>query len=496
LKKLGTDPVINGVITVMAYDSLNRVTNVGSVNAQFVPLSSFNYRRGPAGHKLSVAELSGRSIQYGYDATYRLTGETISAPVSQPAGFIGYLLDDVGNRLNRNSTVPGVATTTQTFDPNDRLTSDAYDANGNTTSSSGNTDAYDFEDRLISRNNGAVQIVYDGDGNRVRETVNGVTTLYLVDDRNPTGYAQVLDELPSTGGPAAVAHVYVYGLDLISQDQIVGQSWQVTFYGYDGHGNTRFLISGQGVVTDTYDYDAFGSVIAFTGTTPNRYLYAGEQFDHELGLYYLRARFTDAGKGRFHSADSFEGYPMDPGSLHRYLYVANNPVNLWDPSGHDYNLQTKMGTVGVAGNLGRIVLRYTTRAGKKVAKVIACGSGTVVFRYAQQEQLEFWANEGHHGKPQVLGGPGQDLIHLDKTLHKSFHKAINAFLQMGGLLPENAGEKEWAKLLANPATKRAAYLANLRAARLMDRVCKLKGPTSLARYTQQMWRQHGGIPPK
>jgi YD repeat-containing protein len=31
-----------------------------------------------------------------------------------------------------------------------------------------------------------VQIVYDGDGNRVAKTVNGVTTYFLVDDLNPT----------------------------------------------------------------------------------------------------------------------------------------------------------------------------------------------------------------------------------------------------------------------------------------------------------------------
>jgi hypothetical protein len=43
-------------------------------------------------------------------------------------------------------------------------------------------------------------IVYDGEGNRVRKTVAGVTTLFLVDDQNPTGYAQAVEELTSTGG--------------------------------------------------------------------------------------------------------------------------------------------------------------------------------------------------------------------------------------------------------------------------------------------------------
>lgn len=40
-----------------------------------------------------------------------------------------------------------------------------------------------------------VAVVYDGDGNRVSETIAGVTTQYLVDTQNPTGYAQVVDEI-------------------------------------------------------------------------------------------------------------------------------------------------------------------------------------------------------------------------------------------------------------------------------------------------------------
>jgi len=36
-------------------------------------------------------------------------------------------------------------------------------------------------------------------------------------------------------------------------------------------------------VTDTYDYDAFGNKINSTGTTPNEFLYRGEQFDADLG---------------------------------------------------------------------------------------------------------------------------------------------------------------------------------------------------------------------
>lgn len=87
------------------------------------------------------------------------------------------------------------------------------------------------------------------------------------------------------------------------------------------------------MVTDTYTYDAFGILIHRTGTTPNDYLYAGEQFDGHLGFYYLRARHMNPMVGRFVSLDRYEGSLSDPKSLHKFLYVMNNPVNAIDPSG-------------------------------------------------------------------------------------------------------------------------------------------------------------------
>jgi 3D (Asp-Asp-Asp) domain-containing protein len=52
-----------------------------------------------------------------------------------------------------------------------------------------------------------------------------------------------------------------------------------------------------------------------------------------VGLEYLRARWYDAGTGRFTSEDLWEGDSRDPLTLNPYLYVLNNPVNLTDPTG-------------------------------------------------------------------------------------------------------------------------------------------------------------------
>jgi RHS repeat-associated protein len=84
----------------------------------------------------------------------------------------------------------------------------------------------------------------------------------------------------------------------------------------------------------TYDYDAFGNLIHQTGTTPNNYLFAGEQFDPDLGLYYNRARYLNTSTGRFWSMDTYEGDLQSPSSLHKYVHGWNDPVNHVDRSGH------------------------------------------------------------------------------------------------------------------------------------------------------------------
>jgi len=179
--------------------------------------------------------------------------------------------------------------------------------------------------------NSALASVYDGDGNRVSETAGSTTTKYLIDDLNPTGYAQILDELTS----GSVTRFYSYGRHRISEDQLVGSTWTPSFYGYDGHGNTRFLANTSGSITDTYTYDAFGMLIASTGTTSDNFRYSGEWLDPNLSFYNLRARYYNPLTGRFETMDPAAGNIFEPARLHRYVYTKNNPINAIDPNGLD-----------------------------------------------------------------------------------------------------------------------------------------------------------------
>jgi RHS repeat-associated protein len=322
---VGTVTYPNGVQSTFTYDTLNRVSALSS------QVSSYSYQRGPTGNLSGATESTGRTESWSYDGIYRLTNETISLAPSGKNGSVSYGLDPVGNRTSDTSSLSGISSGSFSFNADDELASESYDQNGNVLATGGKTFAYDSQNELISMGSTA-SLLYDGFGNRVSKTANGVTTKYLVeDDVNPTGYPQVFDEL--TNG--AVTRTYTYGLQRIDEEQVVSNTWTPSFYGYDGGGNVRNLTNASGTVTDQYEYDAFGNSFTVSGSTPNNYLYRGEQYDPDLGLYYLRARYYNPITGRFMSRDPLGGKLTDPESLNKFLYANGDPTNKIDPTGKE-----------------------------------------------------------------------------------------------------------------------------------------------------------------
>src|SRR6266704_5658900 len=201
----------NGVTHSYNYSTLNRLTDMAVANNSG-QIASFNYNPsdrllGASGNRRAAREtINGvaRSVNYDYDSLYRLTIESIlsgtpsgSVVYDNSSGYVGY--DKVGNRRSRKvSTALQSAALTDfnnaSFGANDWLSASSYDANGNTTIESLASpaisptatypDQYDFENRLTKRWNSTttIQIVYDGDGNRVRKTMAGTARHYLVDD--------------------------------------------------------------------------------------------------------------------------------------------------------------------------------------------------------------------------------------------------------------------------------------------------------------------------
>jgi RHS repeat-associated protein len=374
----------NAIETTYDYDVLNRLTLVNTVKGTgpgaTEARASFDYATAGlsgTGKRLGVDETinaATRTVRYAYDPRYRLTQEKLGTGT---APSVDYTHDKVGNRQGRSSSVSGVpAHPVYQYNGNDWLTgygaeslTSTFDPNGNTlrgevTPAQSADDEYDHENRLVKRTVSGKTIVlrYDGDGNRVGKEVteSGVTTTttYLIEDRNPTGYAQVWREV-TTGGLNTTRDC-VYGLDLIRIRVDFGAP---KYYGYDGHGSVRFLTDSSGDITDTYTYDVFGLLLSSSGMTPNPYRYAGEYYDADLELYYLRARWYAPQTGRFWTMDSYEGSQTDPLSLHKYLYAHANPVMMVDPSGRaTEGIGGQVVTTGGIGSLASQGVATVSRA--------------------------------------------------------------------------------------------------------------------------------------
>lgn len=390
----------NGVRTVVTRNAVDRVTAL-TLSRGATTLAGYTYGVGADGQRDSVTEHNGRRIDYTYDAARRLQRETITgAPAPAGNGAVDYTLDALGNRLSRVSTLAGVPAAAHTYVQDSRLVGDTYDLNGNTTASGGRTFGYDFENRLRSIG-GAGTFAYDGDGNRFTKTFGGVTTLYLVDDLSPSGYPDVVEELVSGAG---LQRVFTHGLGLIGQRRLVSGSWVPRYFGQDAHGSVRVLTDGSGAVTDSYDYDAFGVLLSSSGTTPVSYLYGGEQFDTDLGGYFLRERYYDPQRGRFYTADPFPGVLDIPKTQHSYLYVGADPVNWIDPS-------------GLTETFEKVYLRSQIYLRQK----LPC----VVFSYAKApdlvENIAHALMAGHpgHGTPLIYdpkGAPGRRKDALEQVI--------------------------------------------------------------------------------
>ncbi len=223
-----------------------------------------------------------------------------------------------------------------------------YDANGNLVKQTGSKTAdyvYDKENHLtkatIRQGDGVIieAYTYDHGGNRTSKTVNGKDTTFYVNDTS-AGLTMVVAE---TGRDGRETAYYTRGDELLSMER----GGEVCYYLYDGHGSVRTLTNAAGRITDCYSYDAYGNLLKKEGDTENEFLYTGEQYNADTGLYYLRARYMNPSTGTFISMDSYQGTIYDPVSLHKYLYAGANPVQYTDPTGYSRLDETTVTQTGL-----------------------------------------------------------------------------------------------------------------------------------------------------
>jgi RHS repeat-associated protein len=280
------------------------------------------------------------SIEYEYDPLNRLVKATYTDP-NNPAAVertYEYTYDAVGNRLSQTITIDGLAAVTlYEYDAANRLvsvtsgqhpvTSYEWDANGNLLSDGVNTYTYDTANRLVSVSNqsSVISYQYSGLGDRLTETVNGVTTTFTMDLN--TGLTQALSD---------GTHEYLYAHTRLAQVHLTpdtGTPDTLEYFLGDALGSVRQLTDSTGAVTFARTYDPYGVTTTATGNSASAYGFTSECTDPG-GLVYLRARHYAPGRGRFLTRDTWPGEVNRPHSLNRWGYVEGNPVNFVDPTGH------------------------------------------------------------------------------------------------------------------------------------------------------------------
>jgi RHS repeat-associated protein len=160
--------------------------------------------------------------------------------------------------------------------------------------------------------------LYDGDGLRFSRQQGASPVVRYVSD--------VASALPTTIGDGT--RKYVYGLGLAYA--VSGSTVEV--FHADRLGTVRAITDAGGAIIATSRFDEWGLESASSGSSSQPFEFAGESRD-PTGLSYLRARYYDAGIGRFTSRDTWSGSPTSPQSLNRYTY-APSPPTVTDPSGH------------------------------------------------------------------------------------------------------------------------------------------------------------------
>ena len=352
----------NGTVVTYTYDACNRLKEEWLTDKDGNTISKYAYQLGKAGERTAITETDQQGVEtnitYEYDKLNRLVTETIEKQGNKLTN--DYTYDKVSNRTAKETTVTGditaladidsqevkvvEGTTTYAYNALNQLvtehtpdgeTSYTYDDNGNLVKQSGETSidySYDKENHLLRAtiqkgNNVTVEAyTYDYAGNRTSKTINESNTTYYVSDTSAT-LTMVVAETNEAGEEIAS---YTRGEELLSMEK----GGQICYYLYDGHGSVRALTNEAGEVTDQYSYDAYGNLLEKEGSTENEFLYTGEQYNANTGLYYLRARYMNPSAGSFISMDSYQGSIYEPVTLHKYLYANANPVMYTDPSGY------------------------------------------------------------------------------------------------------------------------------------------------------------------
>ena len=261
--------------------------------------------------------------EYAYDRNGQVVG------FRYPGYNATYIYDPAGNRL---ATQINGATTQYTVNALDQYTRVGssiytYDADGNLIRVNSPQGVYTIEYdslgrvRRVNTPEGVAEYEYDALGHRYMVRYDGRTSYHVHD---PVYLGNLVLEQDATGGLIAL---YDHYHGLVSMNNSSG----VYYYHSDVLGNIRLLSDSQGRVANRYEYGPFGETLLVQETIPNRFRFVGGEgvMTEPSGLLYMRARYYDAGTGRFISPDPI----LWNGDENLYRYARNAPSYGSDPSG-------------------------------------------------------------------------------------------------------------------------------------------------------------------
>lgn len=170
-----------------------------------------------------------------------------------------------------------------------------------------------------------IAYTYNGDGQRISKTVNGITTEYFYNGGILAGQKTGEDVI-----------VYMYD----NNGDLFGFIYNGTEYFYvkNAQNDVIAIANADGTVIANYYYDDWGKLVETTGDTAianlNPIRYRSYYFDTETGLYYLNTRYYSPDMQRFLNADGYISSVGDIQGCNLFVYCANNPVNMSDSSGN------------------------------------------------------------------------------------------------------------------------------------------------------------------
>lgn len=291
---------------------------------------NLQYQYDSAGNVTKITDTINGNQTLVYDEQNRLTAATGPYANNGSSKALTYAYDSIGN-MTCNSSLSTCSSASPNYTYGDPAHAHAvtsagtnnytYDTNGNMLAGAGRTMNYDPYNRLQSVMSGSTttSFVYDGDGRRVKKTVNnGVTSV-------TTTYISQLYEC--TNGSCSK---YVFASSQRIAVKTVGSS-AVYYYHADQLGSSSVVTDGAGAKVQSLTYLPYGQVRGNTGSIDVTRKYTGQELDDSTGLYFYGARYYDPVLGRFISADSTTARPFDPQALNRYSYARNNPLRYTDP---------------------------------------------------------------------------------------------------------------------------------------------------------------------